>query len=141
MRQQAIHAQYPEWVAFVGSHVNGRFSSRANGLDDVENSQEEDWKGVVMWALLELGLGTYAEIADTGLGLEVDVSSALKELRHKFSQVQALKPVFVNVNGAKQNLTRCGYPLHHMRWCAAILRAQIDISIILSSMPSSTDAS
>ena len=44
---------YPEFYAFVGSHVNGRYSSLAKGISDKDNSQEECFMGWMNWVYLQ----------------------------------------------------------------------------------------
>ena len=58
----SMHEQYREFYAFVGSHTQGRYSSRAKGISDEHNSQEEDWQGWMGWEYLRTGKGVYRDV-------------------------------------------------------------------------------
>lgn len=58
----SMEAQYPAFYAFVGSHIEGRYSSLAKGISDKDNSQEECLFGWMNWELLRTGAGVFKSI-------------------------------------------------------------------------------
>ena len=90
---------YPEFYAFIGSHVEGRYSSVAKGWSDKKNSQEEDWVGWMNWIYLRNGTGVYKSIERKRHTLwdEVVVSET------GLLGAQCTRPMFMNVNDHAEN--------------------------------------
>ena len=90
----SMERQYPEFYAFVATHVRGRYSSLAKGSSDTHNSQEEDWVGWMNWEYLRTGTGVYKNIDSKRYVWwdEVVISEA------GFQKCQKDRPIFMNVN-------------------------------------------
>jgi len=91
---ESMHRQYPQFYAFVGSHSEGRYSSKAKGISDKENSQEECFVGTMMWEYLRTKKGVYKNIDKNRYTWwdEVEISD------YGFKQAVKTKPIFMNVN-------------------------------------------
>jgi hypothetical protein len=96
----SLEFQYPEFYAFVGSHTGGRYSSRAKGISDQFNSQEEDFIGWAAWELLRadrtsfMGMGVYKNIDASRYDWwdEVEISKL------GFQNAICDRAIFMNVN-------------------------------------------
>jgi hypothetical protein len=88
----ASEAEFPEWYQFASSHTEGRYSSKANGVSDTHNSQEECAYGVMSWQLSR-GKGVYRNLDSLRGNMWDEVS--LSEVSFKLAAQR--KPLFMNV--------------------------------------------
>jgi hypothetical protein len=93
-----IAEKYPEYTAFVSSHISGRFNSKSSRTDDKTNSQEEDPLGVWQTHLLATEQGVFKNILYDGQWIgdwEADPNDPAK-----LAKVFGMNPlpVFLNIN-------------------------------------------
>lgn len=91
----ATQERYPEFYAFVGSHVDGRYSSKVKGPSDAENSQEEDSFGWMNCEMLRTNTGVFKDLnGKRGEWWdEVDQASERAILL-----AESTHPIFMNIN-------------------------------------------
>jgi hypothetical protein len=102
---ESTERQFPEFYAFVGSHKDGRFWSRSKlpgGMDERENSQEEDVQGWLACQLLQAGQGEYKNIDHQRHVLWDEVAVWAREeseYKAEFKRGVGERVAFMNFNG------------------------------------------
>ena len=90
---RSLWHQYPEYLKFVGTHHEGRYSSYYNRSTYSYTSLEEDPQGIISWYLLTTKQGVHKSIDhEPGWWMEVPVEELFS-----LNPTQTAWPVFMNL--------------------------------------------